>query len=96
MTHPKKQQKEDRQKVTKRKDLVSKWDDFFVAETLPKSLKFKNSQKWAPGASRVPKGIQNAPKRHPKTPKKHPEGIQKASKSHPEDVQTSQNKIPQE
>ncbi len=78
------------------KDLVSKWDGCSVAEMLPKSSKFTNSQKWTPGASRDPKGIQKAPKRHPKTPKKHPKGIQKASKSHPKDVQTSQNKIPLE
>ena len=85
-TQPKKQQKTDRRKVTKIKDLVSKWDGFFVAEMLPKSLKFTNSQKWTPGASRDPKGIQKGIKRHPKTPKKHPKGIQKASKSNPKDV----------
>ena len=51
-------------------------DDFFVAETFPKSLKFPNSQKITPGASRGPKGIQKATKRHPK-------GIQKVSKRRP-------------
>ena len=88
-TQPKKQQNTDRQKVTKMKDLVSKWDGCSVAEMLPKSLKFTNSQKWTPGASRDPKGIQKAPKKHPK-------GIKKASKNHPKEVQTSQNKIPLE
>ena len=39
MTHPKKQEKTDRQQVVKSTKMVSNLDDFFVAETFPKSLK---------------------------------------------------------
>ena len=76
MTHPKKRQKTNRQQVVKSTKMVSKWDEVFVAETLPKSCKFTNSQKWNPGTSRDPKGIQQVSKRHPK-------GDQKASKRRP-------------
>ena len=44
--------------------------------TLQKSLKFTNSQKWIPGTSWDPKGIQKVSKRHPK-------GVQKTSKRRP-------------
>ena len=83
MTHPKKRLKTYPQQVVKKTDFVSKWDDFFVAETLPKSQKFTNSQKWTPGASRDPKGIQKTPKGI----QRHPKNIQKASKRHQKAIQ---------
>ena len=45
MTDPKKPLKTYRQQVSKRMELVSKWDGYFVAETFPKLLKFTSSQK---------------------------------------------------
>ena len=73
MAHPKKRQKTDRHHGRKKTKMVSKLDECFVAETVPKSSKFINAQKWTPGASWNPKGIQKAPKRHQ-------QGIKKASK----------------
>ena len=76
MTHPKKQQKTDRHHGGKSTKIVSNRDYPFVAETFPKSLTFTNSEKWSPGTSRTPKGIQKVSKRRPK-------GVQKASRRRP-------------
>ena len=73
---PRKTTKNNRQQVVNVTAFVSKRNDLFTPVTLQKSLKFTISQKWIPGTSWDPKGIQKISKRHPK-------GVQKTSKRRP-------------